>query len=468
MIVLVPSWAHHYDEFWKAIRSRNLWFIKMRYAFAAALLLFLLGGECLLNFSLSTRQIYAITALSLIILLYNIFLHYIRGKIGCIPGKFNCLHLSLVQMLCDLISLLILIYYTGTIESPMYLFGIFQAIIGSLILPGYVVYSVIAIYLIVFNSMVMLQYFNVIHTHLIWGLYSSEVVHPFTYVILFMVIYSTMILISVYLANKIAYQLYKREQQLRSSLEKIEQLEEKKQKYIIGVVHEIKTPVSAIQSFANILLDDYVGPIPEKVKEKIERIKARSSDALSLVNNVLYISRLKLLNLTSFEPIDIVSVIESILEKQCSDLKSKKIETKVIDQRKFKKQLMADKILLELAISNIIGNAFKYTKEKGTVQIELNDDENNISIEVSDTGIGIPGSELQNVLNEFYRASNAKRSDFEGSGLGLALVKEVIERHKGTIRIDSPSKIGTIENPGTVVVIQLPYDSPLTNDTQKN
>jgi hypothetical protein len=65
MIALVPGWAHHYDEFWKAIRARNLWFIKMRYAFAVALLLFLLSGEYLLNFSLSARQIYAITALSL-------------------------------------------------------------------------------------------------------------------------------------------------------------------------------------------------------------------------------------------------------------------------------------------------------------------------------------------------------------------------------------------------------------------
>lgn len=465
MIALVPGWAHHYDDFWTAIQSRNLWFIKIRYAFSIALAFFLVGGELVLNFSLSESQIIAIGSLSAVIFSYNVLIHYFRKDIGCTPGKFNCLHLSLVQMLLDLTALLILVYFTGAIESPLYLFAIFQTIIGSLILPGYVVYTVAGVYLVAFSIIVMFQHFDILHSHFIIGLYTSKIEHTFMYVVLFLLLYSAMILMTVYIANKISHQLYKREQQLRASLEKIQQVEETKQKYIIGVVHEIKTPISAIQSYTNILLEEYVGPLPGKVREKVERIKVRSSEALSLVNNVLYISRLKLLNLTSSEKIDLDTLIDSICEKHSADIKSKNLLVKHNDKRGQKKSLMADKLLLELALSNIVSNAIKYSSENGTLQIDITDDEKNILIDISDTGIGIPDSELQNVLKEFYRASNAKHSDFEGSGLGLALVREVIERHQGTILINSPSKIGTIENPGTTVTIQLPYDSPIANVT---
>ena len=129
MIALVPGWAHHYEDFWSAIRARNLWFIKIRYAFSIALALFLIGGELVLNFSLSGSQIIAIGSLSAVIFTYNVLIHYFRKYIGSIPGKFNSLHLSLVQMLLDLTALLILVYFTGAIESPLYLFAIFLAMV---------------------------------------------------------------------------------------------------------------------------------------------------------------------------------------------------------------------------------------------------------------------------------------------------------------------------------------------------
>ena len=158
-----------------------------------------------------------------------------------------------------------------------------------------------------------------------------------------------------------------------------------------------------------------------------------------------------------------MEILEIITEKHSGGIKNKNITILQNDRRSYKKILMADKLLFELALSNIISNAVKYSAVNGKVQIDLSDDENNMIIEISDSGIGIPDAELKSVLGEFYRASNVKRSDFEGSGLGLALVKEVIERHNGSVSINSPSKIGTIENPGTTVVIKLPYNSPISN-----
>lgn len=463
MIVLVPRWAHHYDEFWSAIRSRNLWFIKIRYLFVVALLSFLLFGQFVLQLNFSPKQVIILPLLSLIILVYNVLIHALRRKVGSTPGRFNCLHLSLLQMLCDLTALIILIYYTGLIESPFHIFVVIHSIIGSLILPGYVVITVIGLFLLTYTILIFSQHLNLLFSHCIPGLCGDTVPHSLNYVITFLLIFASVIIISVYIANKIAFQLYNREQQLKTSLEKIEQVEDKKQKYIIGVVHEIKTPISAIQSFANLLLDEYIGPLPDKVKEKIKRIKIRSSDALTLVNNVLYISRLKLLNLTSTEKIEIEPILAGIIEKQCSDVKQEEIEVELKDNRKFKHLIEADKLLLELAFSNLICNSFKYTKAGGKIIVTMKDNDTHLTVETSDSGIGIPQNELKNIFNEFYRATNVKHDGIEGSGLGLALVKEVIERHGGKIEITSPSKIGTVENPGTTVTVILPYESPTIN-----
>lgn len=457
MIVLVPKWAHHYDEFWNAIRTRNLWFIKIRYLFVVALLLFVIGGQYLLELELSSKQIIVLPLISFIILLYNIGIQLLRRNIKCIPGKFNPLHLSLLQMMLDLITLLVLIYYTGAIDSPLYIFAIFHTIIGSLILPGIVVYTVLSVYLLLYCLMIFLQHFGILHAHHMSGMYLEIPEHNLTYVLLFLIIYASMLLLSVYIANRISHQLYKREQQLKSSLDQIEEVEEKKQKYIIGVVHEIKSPISAIQSIADLILDEYIAPLPDILKEKIERIKIRSMEGLNLVNNVLFISRLRLLNLTSTEKIDVLKIIQEVVDKRCSDMSAKEIKISINDKRSIKQDLQADKILIELAISNLICNAFKYTPNEGRVDVDLMDDDSSLTIEIIDSGIGIPGNEIKNVMNEFYRATNAKKQKFEGSGLGLALVKEVIDLHGGSISIKSPSKLGNIQNPGTSITIRIPY-----------
>ncbi|MCZ7604392.1 MAG: HAMP domain-containing histidine kinase [Melioribacteraceae bacterium] len=467
MIVLVPKWAHHYEEFWNAIRIRNLWFIKIRYIFVGALLLFVLAGEWLLNLKFSTRQILVFLLITLYIFSYNLIIQSVRKRIKCVPGKFNPLHLSLLQIVLDLSILLVLIYYTGGIDSHFHIFAIFHTIIGSLILPGHVIFTVMSIYLLSYAGMCFLQYFDILHVHYLIGLFEKEYNHGLNYVLLTLIIYSTMILMSVYLANKISHQLYRREQQLKTSLEKIQQVEEKKQKYIIGVVHEIKSPISAIQSIADLILQEYIVPLPAQLKEKIERIKIRSADGLNLVNNVLFISRLRLLNLRPTESIDVMNILNGVIDKRCTDIRNKNINLKVNDLRNSKRLLSADKILFELAISNLLCNAFKYTPTDGKVLIELRDDENNLFFEISDTGIGIPKNEIQNIMHEFYRATNVKRTDTEGSGLGLALVKEVIELHKGEINFKSPSNIGDDTNPGTTVILKLPFESESQDSTEE-
>ncbi len=93
----------------------------------------------------------------------------------------------------------------------------------------------------------------------------------------------------------------------------------------------------------------------------------------------------------------------------------------------------------------------------GIVEIDVEEDDDNLIIKVCDNGIGIPKEEIEKIFTDFFRASNIKHSGSEGSGLGLSVVKQIVERHNGTINIQCPSHLSTKKYPGTCVTITLPF-----------
>jgi len=456
MFTLVPVWAHHYDEFWQAIRRRNLWFIHLRYFFILTLASFLIIGQYLLDFQFSEIQVIAIISVTAIILIYNVLLQKLRPYVCQTPGRFNAMHLSLLQIVLDLSSLMVLIYFTGTIDSPLYFFVIFQMVIGSIILPGYIIYFIGVAIITVFSTLTILQYYDLLKTHIIAGLYIEPHVHHFNYVALILVVFATLVLLSTYFANTIAKRLYKREQQLRETLQQLNETEIAKQKYIIGVVHEIKTPIAAVQSYLDLIIQKFLGPVSDSVKDKLIKSKKRTQEAISLINNVLNISKLKILDIKTEENIDITVMLQSLIDRQTAIALTKNININFINKRKTNQLICGDKILLEMALSNIIGNALKYNVKNGKIEIVIDYNKSFLIIEISDSGIGIPNRELEIIFQQFYRASNIKKEKYEGSGLGLGLVKEIIEKHEGKIEAQSPSRLGNKNNPGSTILIKLP------------
>lgn len=457
MLTLVPEWAYQYGEFWKAIRIRNLWFIRLRYLAVVMLLAFIVAGDLLFEFQLTSSQFISLIVISFVILSYNIILHKTRKFVGCEPGQFNCLHLSLIQIGIDLITLMLVVYYTGLIESPLHLLFIFHMIIGSLILPGSIVYLIAGIVSITFGLLAMLQRYDIVERHFIHGLYTNVRPQTLTYDILFIIVFTFMLFVSVYIAEKITRQLYKREQQLRSTLEKLNETEIAKQKYIMGVVHEVKTPVAATHSILDLILQKYIGPIDSEVERKLHRAKLRTEETISLLNDILRISKLKLLDVRSTEEIDIKQFLESLIDKQIEYSRTKSISLELIDKREQNRKLRSDAVLLELAVSNLLTNAIKYVKQNGIIEIVIDDKDDLLIIEFCDNGIGIPKESQAKIFNQFYRASNIDKAKYEGTGMGLAIVKEIIEMFGGEISVVSPSRIGTENNPGTSFKISLKY-----------
>ena len=456
MLNLVPSWAHHYEEFWMSIRRRNLWFIKLRYAAVAMLFLLLMGAEYILKIELTRTQLTLIVIITTSILIYNGLFHFIRRFLKFDPAKFNPLHLSFLQIVFDLSALMLLVYYTGGIESPLYMLAVFHMIIGSLVLPGFIIYSIAAAVVASFAFVSFGQHYGLIPHHQLAGLLNFNLSGDLNYIIAFNIVFMFVIFMCVLLANRIANQLYKREQELVESIEKINAAEKEKQKYIIGVVHEIKTPLAAVHSYLDLILQKFLGPLDEVVEEKLKRAKRRSDEAIELVNSVLKISNMKLFNKITEESMTIGAIVKTTVASQMVNAKAKSVSVKVLDERKEKIPVKGDSFLIQIAISNIINNAIKYVDFEGKIEVVIENKEKDVMINVSDNGIGIPEEDMDKIFTDYYRASNIKDKNYEGSGIGLPVVKQIIERHGGTIKVESPSRLAATDKPGTSFTIYLP------------
>jgi signal transduction histidine kinase len=456
MIKLVPQWAHQYTEFWDSIRRRNLWFIQLRYGAFVMLSGFILFSYFLLDVKYSDTQLIACFTVSISIFTYNFILQSIRKYLKCEPGTFNPLHFSLLQIGLDIIALFLLLHYTGGIESPLYMLFVFHMIIGGLILPGSVVYSIAAFVFIVFGAMTISEYFGVIPHHHISGLIEYELSTSKYYIGLILTTFGFTIFISAYVANRIAQRLYDRERALLESIDKINSAEKEKQKYIMNIVHELKTPLAAVSSYLELVLQKFLGPINKNVETKLIRAKYRTDEGLDMINDVLNVSKLKLYDRFDVEEINLEELVCSIINRRKITAETQLISLQLEDKRTDKKNVKGDKFLLHIAISNLVGNAIKYGIENGKVMVTLMNDESNQIIKICDDGIGIPSKDQAKVFDDFYRSSNAKKISADGSGLGLPAVKQIIERHNGKVQVESPSPMGNKNNPGSCFTVVLP------------
>ncbi len=457
MFNLVPVWAKHYEDFWLTIRRRNLWFIKLRYAAVVMLLFCIIFSKYFLDIILSDEQQTALIIITFSIFLYNLLFHFIRQFLKHDADKFNPLHLSVLQMISDLFALMLVVYFTGSVESPLLLFFVIHMIVGSLILPGFVIYTFAVSVVLAFWGITVGEYYSIIQHYHIIGFIPFSLHQQFNYVLAINLSFAFLVFMIVLIANRMANQLYIREQQLLESIDKINAAEKEKQKYISGIVHEIKSPLAAVHSYLDLVLQKFLGPLDEVVEEKLIRARRRSAEAIELINSVLKISKLRVEDSFIKEEVDIASILARAIKSAKVNAEAQGVKLFLTSNRKEKHKVEGDPLLIQIALSNIISNAIKYNNMEGIVEITVDEDKDSLIIKVCDNGVGIPKEEIDKIFNDFFRASNIKHSGIEGSGLGLSIVKQIVERHGGTINIQSPSHLSTNIYPGTCVKITLPF-----------
>ncbi len=216
--------------------------------------------------------------------------------------------------------------------------------------------------------------------------------------------------------------------------------------FISSASHELKTPLTIIRGFAETLQDmkDLPKEIVEDILEKIVRNCHRMD---TLVKNLLTLADIESLPLTNTQYCDLDSLVEEC--KRVVLLVYPEASIEIVKNSDFI-TAEVEPSLLELAILNLIGNAVKYSEPPAKVIISLHQNPDELQIQISDQGMGMPESDLEHIFERFYTVNKAHSRKLGGAGLGLSLVKTIIDKHEGTIHVSS--KLGE----GSVFTICLP------------
>jgi len=217
----------------------------------------------------------------------------------------------------------------------------------------------------------------------------------------------------------------------------LEMADRAKSEFVQMVTHELRSPLSAVQSMLRLLAQDYVGPTTPKQQDLIQRSQRRISFLLALVRDLLDLAAGKMEQLRG-EKKEVVlnETIAKVIELMQTSAEEKGLELKVeITEEPL--VLVGVEEGLERVFMNLVSNAIKYTPAGGSVAVRAWSENGQIKVEVSDTGIGIPEEALPRIFDEFYRAKNAKAIEMEGTGLGLAIARDVIKQHGGQISVKS-------------------------------
>ncbi len=223
-------------------------------------------------------------------------------------------------------------------------------------------------------------------------------------------------------------------QELARAKEELERLDKMKSAFMLTVAHELRAPVAAIQGYLRLILDGYADP--DKQREMLERSDQRASELLALIEDLLALARVK--DAAPEEkrvPVPVGDVLKQVADLLQVEAAKKRIAFSV--RAEANPTVLATRDHIRQLWTNLISNAIRYTPEGGSVSVSLAVRDGMVEGVVEDTGIGIAAEDLPRIFDEFYRTRTAKEMVSGGTGLGLPIVKRIVETYGGNISVES-------------------------------
>lgn len=231
---------------------------------------------------------------------------------------------------------------------------------------------------------------------------------------------------------------------LKESTDEIMENEKKNRELVSNISHDLKTPITAIKGYVEGIMDG-VADTPEKMDRYIKTIYNKANDMNRLINELTIYSGIDSNRIPyNFQRINVSEYFNDCVEEVGLDLESRHIELNFYNLVSDDTVIIADPEQLKRVINNIVGNSIKYLdKEKGTIEIRILDEIDSIRIEIEDNGKGIAAKDLSRIFERFYRTDASRNSSKGGSGIGLSIVKKIVEDHGGYIWATSKEGEGT-------------------------
>ena len=223
-----------------------------------------------------------------------------------------------------------------------------------------------------------------------------------------------------------------------------------KSQFLANMSHELRTPLNAIIGFSDVLRQKLFGPLSEQYRGYAGLIHQSGEHLLNLISDILDVAKIESGKFDLYlEPVDIAEAVTYCVQLSGGRAAEKNIAltVKVPEEKTI---LTADNRALKQILLNILSNAIKFTPQGGAVKLTADVADGRLRLAIEDNGIGIPAGTLARIGNPFEQASNDPKLAREGTGLGLALVRALVERHGGNLRIASREKVGT------TVIVELP------------
>jgi PAS domain S-box-containing protein len=228
------------------------------------------------------------------------------------------------------------------------------------------------------------------------------------------------------------------------------EIDRMKSEFISLASHQLRTPLSAIKTYTHMLLDEYMGPIKPSQRKALKTIVTASNRMNELISTLLNITRIESGSIAVVPKlIDMRLLADEVLSELNHIAQDRQINLS-LKVPKTPAPARTDNLIAKEILSNLVSNAIKYTPQNGSVTISVSSKQSCILISVSDTGFGIPKHSQDQVFTKFFRAHNVVMRETNGTGLGLYLVKGLVEALKGKISFVSE------ENKGTTFYFSLP------------
>lgn len=232
---------------------------------------------------------------------------------------------------------------------------------------------------------------------------------------------------------------------LKESTEEKMAAEKENRALISNIAHDLKTPITAVKGYSEGILDG-VADTPEKQERYIRTIYNKANEMDTLINELTLYAKIDTNRIPyNFAKLNVAEYFNDCIEEIGLDLEAKNIGLAYFNYADEDVQIIADPEQLKRVVNNIVGNSVKYLdKQKGFINIRIKDVGDFIQVEIEDNGRGIAARDLPYIFDRFYRADASRNSATGGSGIGLSIVKKIIEDHGGKIWATSKESIGTV------------------------
>ncbi len=231
---------------------------------------------------------------------------------------------------------------------------------------------------------------------------------------------------------------------------KEKEIDKSKTEFVSLASHQLRTPLSAIRWYSEMLDSEKLGALNASQKDYLSEIYNSNRRMIDLVNALLNVSRIDM-GTFAIEPVptDIKEIAESVLKELFVKIQESNLHVESFYEKGLPK-VDVDPKLMRIIIQNLLSNAMKYTPKGGSVAISITKDGANMLVKVSDTGVGIPVAVQDKIFTKLFRADNARVIESEGTGLGLYIIKSIVERGGGRTWFVSE------ENKGTAFFVEIP------------